>query len=225
VTLPRLILVRHGETDSNVGRILDSMLPGPPLNATGRAQAEDVAAKLAGEPIIAVYASRATRAQQTAAPIAAQHGLSVQVVANVQEISCGDLEGRSDHEARRMFEEVYRGWIAGHPAMHVPGGESAIELQQRFVPAVGELWRRHAGSPEADSVDGAAIVLASHGAAIRMGASRLLDDVTVSSNVVNAGRVVLAPTEGAPEPGGWTLEFWEEAAPPPGDVTGGAHDE
>jgi probable phosphoglycerate mutase len=222
VTGPRLILIRHGETDANVGRILDSKLPGPPLNATGRTQAEDVAAKLAGESIIAVYASQATRAQQTAEPIAAQHGLSVQVVVGVHEISCGDLEGRSDHEARRIFEETYRGWLAGHPAMHVPGGESAIDLQQRFVPAIGELWRRHANSSDAE---GAAIVLASHGAAIRMGASRLLEDVDVSNNVVNAGRVVLAPTEGAPEPGGWTLEFWEEAAPPPGDVTGGAHDD
>lgn len=222
MTGPRLILVRHGETDSNVKRILDSKLPGPPLNATGREQAEDLAAKLAVERIIAVYASQATRAQQTAEPIAAQHGLSVQVVAGVHEISCGDLEDRSDHEARRIFEEVYRGWLAGHPAMHVPGGESAIELQQRFVPAVGELWRRHAGNTD---VEGGAIVLASHGAAIRMGASRLLEDFDVSGYVVNAGRVVLAPTEGAPEPGGWTLEFWEEAEPPPGDVTGGAHDE
>lgn len=220
MTGPRLILIRHGETDSNVGRILDSKLPGPPLNATGREQAEDVAAKLAGEPIIAVYASQATRAQQTAEPIAAQHELSVQVVAGVHEISCGDLEGRSDHEARQTFEEVYRGWLAGHQAMHVPGGESALELQQRFVPAVGELWSRHADS----DVEGAAIVLASHGAAIRMGASGLLDDLNVSNYVVNAGRVVLAPIEGAPAPGGWTLEFWEEAAPPPGDVTGGAHD-
>ncbi len=38
----------------------------------------------------------AVRAQQTAAPVAAAHGLDVGVVEGVQEIFCGDLEGRSD---------------------------------------------------------------------------------------------------------------------------------
>ena len=32
---PRLILVRHGQTDANVSRALDSRPPGLPLNALG----------------------------------------------------------------------------------------------------------------------------------------------------------------------------------------------
>jgi len=68
----------------------------PALNELGRAQAEALGAAMAVEPITAVYASTAVRAQQTAAPVAARRGLTVEVVPGVHEVFCGDLEGRSD---------------------------------------------------------------------------------------------------------------------------------
>ena len=71
----KLILARHGRTEGNVIKALDSRPPGMPLDEVGRAQAEELARRLAAKPLAAVYASRATRAQQTAAPIAAVHDL------------------------------------------------------------------------------------------------------------------------------------------------------
>lgn len=216
---PRLILVRHGQTDANLARALDTVPPGSPLNATGFAQAEDTAEKLAAEPIAAVYASTATRAQQTAAAIAGRHGLSVEVVDGVHEIFCGDLEGRSDHASRERFEDVYASWAAGEVTRRLPGGESAAELTQRFTAALDALWRRHADDPERS------IVLVSHGATIRIGAGALLRGSGAATEYVpNAGRVVLLPGTAAPAPGGWQLEFWERGVPPEGDVTGGAED-
>jgi broad specificity phosphatase PhoE len=215
---PVLILVRHGQTDANLAKALDTRPPGSPLNDTGHAQAEDTAAKLAAEPIAAVYASTATRAQQTAAAIAARHGLPVQVVEGVHEVYAGDLEGLSDLASRERFEEVYHAWGAGDPDRRLPGGESATDLNARFGPAVAALWRRHADRPEQP------IVLVSHGATIRIGAGGLLGSGARTGYVPNAGRVVLTPLAGAPGPGGWRLEFWEEGAPPEGDVTGGAED-
>lgn len=221
---PLLVLVRHGQTNSNVIKSLDSRPPGPPLNELGLAQAEALAEAMSVEPVTAVYASTAVRAQQTAAPLAARHGLSVEVVPGVHEVFCGDLEGRSDEAARESFDEVYTSWADGELSRRLPGGESADELRERFLPVVARLWARHADRPDR------LIVLVSHGAAIRLAAGALIGEYADTRYVPNAGRVVLAPLHGpesvrdgsAGEPGGWLLKSWDEGSPVPGDATGGA---
>ena len=214
---PGMILVRHGQTNSNLSLALDTVPPGPPLNATGLAQAHDVAAKLATEPVAAVYASTATRAGQTAAAIAARHGLEVETIEGVHEVFCGDYEGRSDREARQTFEDVFAGWAAGDLARRLPGGESAAELADRFLPAITRLWRRHADRPDQS------FVLVSHGGTIRLGAGLLMGRASEGTEYLpNAGRVMLAPLPTAPAPGGWHLNFWEKGTPLQADPTGGA---
>ena len=69
-------LVRHGQVE-NPRRVLYGRLPGYHLSARGRAQAELLAGHFAGARLAAVLASPLERAQQTAAPIAAAHGLEV----------------------------------------------------------------------------------------------------------------------------------------------------
>ena len=207
----RLVLVRHGQTAANVARALDTRPPGAPLNALGQEQAVALGERLAGEPIRAVYASVATRAQQTAAPVAAAHGLGVTVVEGVHEVFVGDLEGRADTAAREAFDEVYEAWWTGDLDARLPGGESAHDVRERFLPAIDRI------------VDGAAddVVLVSHGAAIRLAAAALLGDTAETWYVPNTGLVVLQPAED----GGWKLEHWDRAVPVPGDVTaGGAPD-
>jgi probable phosphoglycerate mutase len=203
----RLILARHGQTDSNVTKALDSRPPGAPLNELGLAQAATLGERLAGERISAVHASTATRAQQTATPVAAAHGLDVQVVEGVQEVFCGDLEGRADEEARRLFDETYHAWWNGDLDAHLPGGESANDLRARYVPVVEAISD---GAPDT-------VVLVSHGAAIRLAAAALLGDTAETQYVPNTGLVILRGTAA-----GWTLEHWDEAPPMPGDVTAGA---
>lgn len=209
VTSAQLILVRHGQTDANVRGALDSLPPGEPLNERGLAQAEALARRLSDEPVSAVYASRAIRAQQTAAPVAARHELAVEVLDGVQEVFVGDLEGREDRASLEAFHRVYDSFFAGGLDAHLPGGESALDLRARFVPAVEKI------------MDGAggAVVLASHGAAIRLGAAALLGDAIETAYVANTAIVVLRPDPMAPT--GWVLEHWDPAPPRPGDVTAG----
>ena len=201
----RLILARHGRTAGNVVRALDSRPPGMPLDDVGRAQAEDLARRLAAQPVAAVYASRATRAQQTAAPVAAAHDLSVVVIDGVQEADCGELEGATDPASHERFQDVYEAWLNEEFDVRLPGGESALEVRARFVAAV-----------EAVAADDPVVVV-SHGAAIRLGVGALLGEGAETRYVPNAGLVVLT---GAP--GRWALEHWDGAEPVPGDVTGGA---
>jgi len=201
----KLILARHGRTEGNVIKALDSRPPGMPLDEVGRAQAEDLARRLAAQPVAAVYASRATRAQQTAAPVAAAHDLPVVVVDGVQEADCGELEGATDPASHERFQDVYEAWLNDEFDARLPGGESAFDVRARFVAAV-----------EAVAAD-EPVVVVSHGAAIRLGVGALLGEGAETRYVPNAGLVVLT---GAP--GRWTLEHWDGAEPVPGDVTGGA---
>jgi broad specificity phosphatase PhoE len=69
-------LLRHGEVHNPTG-ILYGRLPGFHLSENGRNQAEIVAKSLADADVTAVVASPLERAQETAAPIAALHGLDV----------------------------------------------------------------------------------------------------------------------------------------------------
>lgn len=203
----RLILARHGQTAANVVKALDSRPPGAPLNDLGHAQAAALGGRLAADPVTAVYASRAIRAQQTAAPVAVAHDLPVTVIDGVHEVFCGDLEGRSDLAAREQFDLTYAAWWRGDLDAHLPGGESAHELRDRFVPVLERL---------ADGATGT-VVLVSHGAAIRLAAAALLGDTAETTYVPNAGVVVLGR-----DGDGWVLEHWDAASPVVGDVTGGA---
>jgi broad specificity phosphatase PhoE len=203
----RLILARHGQTAANIGRVLDSAPPGPPLTALGRAQALALGRRLAAERIHGVHASVAVRAQQTAHPVAAAHGHEVQVVEGVHEVFCGDLEGRADDDAREQFDAVYGAWLAGDLHACLPGGESALDLRARFLPAVERVTA---------GVDGT-VVLASHGAAIRLAAAAMLGEDAETQYVPNTGLVILTGTPST----GWSLEHWDTAAPVVGDVTAG----
>jgi broad specificity phosphatase PhoE len=205
----RIVFARHGRTAGNVSKALDSRPPGMPLDEVGLAQAEDLARRLAAEPVTAVYASRATRAQQTAAPVAAAHDLPVVLIDGVQEADCGDLDGATDPASHERFQDVYEAWLNDEFDARLPGGESALEVRARFVAAVEAVAGLGTG-PDT-------VVVVSHGAAIRLGVGALLGEGAETRYVANAGIVILT---GAP--GRWELAHWDGAEPVAGDVTGGA---
>ncbi|KSU57018.1 MULTISPECIES: histidine phosphatase family protein [Gordonia] len=69
-------MMRHGEVDNPDG-ILYGRLPGFRLSGDGQAQARKVADTLADHDVKAVFASPLQRAQETATPIAAAHGVPI----------------------------------------------------------------------------------------------------------------------------------------------------
>jgi broad specificity phosphatase PhoE len=199
----RLLLIRHGQTEGNLRGALDTALPGPPLTELGHSQAADLAFRLSEEPIVAVYASQATRAQQTAAPLAAQFSLEVQVVDGVHEVVAGDLEGATDHESIRTYMETVRRWTLGELTPSLPGGESGTSVRTRMLDAVGRLRAKH----EQADPDGV-IALVSHGGAIRLSAEWLAPNV--HADVANAA---LIPNTGLVElnalpDGQWRCLSW-----------------
>lgn len=151
----RLILIRHGETDCNVRRELDTAHPGAPLNSTGVAQAEALVEAIAHEPLDALYASTLTRARQTAAPLAAARGLDVTVLDGLQEISAGVEEMKSDWTT---YVDMLTTWAPDNLDVGLEGGETARQFLDRFNAAIAEIER--AGHER--------VALVSHGAALRV---------------------------------------------------------
>jgi broad specificity phosphatase PhoE len=198
VSALRLMLVRHGETPANLRRALDSLPPGPPLTDNGRLQAQAFADGIATEPVVAVYASTAIRAQQTAEPVGKVHGLDVQVLEGVHEVFCGDLEGRTDEAALHEFVQVFDRWTKGDLAARIPGGEDGHEIRDRYLTAVGDIRQQHA--------DGL-VVLVSHGGVIRLAAEWLTDNVSGRLAEVgvlpNTGHVLLEAKDE-----GWHCVEW-----------------
>lgn len=150
----RLLLIRHGRTASNVGRLLDTGHPGAPLDDTGLSQAEALVAALAEEPIEAVFTSDLTRARQTGAPLAAALGVPVRELPGLREIYAGDEDMSPDWNP---YVAVLDSWF-DDPTNSLPNGENAVVFLDRFDKAVAEI--------AAAGVECAALV--SHGAALRV---------------------------------------------------------
>jgi probable phosphoglycerate mutase len=149
------LLIRHGETDE-LGKALSGRRPGVRLNAPGRRQAEQLAARLAGEGLAAVYSGPLERVQETARPLAERLGLEVQTAPELDEIDLGEWSGQS-FEALAGRDD-WRLFNAVRSCTRAPCGELMLEVQAR---AVAFLQRLCGERP------GAAVAVVSHSDVIK----------------------------------------------------------
>ncbi|MBV8929586.1 MAG: histidine phosphatase family protein [Mycobacteriaceae bacterium] len=204
----RLVLVRHGQSLSNVERRLDTRPPGAGLTPLGFAQARDFARGYNHELGLVVH-SVAVRACETAGVISDELGLAAHQVDGIHEVHVGELEMRNDDEAVETFNKVYERWHLGELDAALPGGETANEVLDRYVPVVTDLRLRYLDN---DDWTGD-IVVVSHGAAIRLVAATLAGvdgSFVVEHHLGNTESVVLAPiTDGR-----WSCTHWGQHSPP-----------
>ncbi|GAA3092248.1 histidine phosphatase family protein [Streptomyces rectiviolaceus] len=195
----RLLLIRHGQTPSNLKHLLDTGAPGPGLTPLGQDQAAALPQALAAEKIDAMYASTLLRTQLTAAPLAAATELEVQIRDGIRELSAGDLEMRGDDESAAVYLTTAFAWASGDTDRRMPGGENGVEALGRFDAVVAEAAATGAGT----------VAMVSHGAAIRMWVAARAANVDVayasSHPLGNTGVVVLT---GSPDEG-WQALVWE----------------
>ena len=88
-----IFIVRHGETDGNASRLIQS--PETPLNARGLAQAEALAERLAREGVTHILASDYARARMTADAVHRATGAPLEVDPRLRERDFGDWRGES----------------------------------------------------------------------------------------------------------------------------------
>jgi glucosyl-3-phosphoglycerate phosphatase len=167
VTLFRLVLLRHGQTDFNVaGRMqghLDSV-----LTETGLSQVVHAAPEVARFAPDRLVSSDLRRAVDTADVIGAACSVPVKVDARLRETHLGKWQGLTVPEIEAGWPGAISTWRS-EPAWAPPGGESRIDVVRRAQPVVAEL--------DAEFTDGAraTAVLVAHGGLIAGLVSKLLE--------------------------------------------------
>ena len=154
----RLVLWRHGQTRWNA----ESRFQGQsdiPLDLVGEQQAERAARLLAALQPSVIYSSDLARAAMTAAPLARLTGLTVISDKDLRERHGGLWEGLTDTEIRAQYPVEHSQW-------RPPEGETSTAVADRACAAMERI---------ADTLTpGTLAVVVSHGAALRLGAARLL---------------------------------------------------
>ncbi len=139
-----LLFIRHGETDWNVQQRFQGQLD-VPLNATGHAQAQRMAAALINDRHDVLYSSDLQRAMQTAAPLAAAWSHQPHTLPEFREQSFGVLEGLDGTTVRAQRPQEWQRWLEFRADYALPGGESTQQFHQRVTAAVRLLVATHAG--------------------------------------------------------------------------------
>ncbi|MCI2416316.1 histidine phosphatase family protein [Saccharopolyspora sp. K220] len=144
MSLERLVLWRHGETDYNAaGRIqghLDSA-----LTETGREQARRTAPVIAGFAPDLAMSSDLARARSTAAAFTEVSGVPVRLDKRLRETHLGEWQGLSGAEVEHGWPGAMSAWRA-NAAWAPPGGESRVEVAERAFEVVEELDQQHQGT-------------------------------------------------------------------------------
>lgn len=153
--MTRFVFIRHAST-SAIGRTLVARAPGVHLDPVGARQTEWIVARLAGVTLAGIYSSPLERALETARPLAADLGLTVQVRDGLNEIDAGEWTGRSFHELEE--QPRWRRYNRVRSTTRIPGGEHVLEVQARVVAELERIGEAH---PEAS------VAIVSHADVIR----------------------------------------------------------
>lgn len=209
----RIILLRHGQTFSNIDRVMDTRPPGAELTERGRGQAEDVGrelAELCAGRRVRFVCSIALRAQQTAMLAARAFGeaadertVPVEVRTGLHEVFAGEHEMSGSEDTHREYMVALRGWLDGDESARMPGGESYMDVLERYQPVLEDL--------AAELEDDEDIVVVSHGAAIRVvtrHACGVDPDFAYTGYMPNC-RFTLMEPQGQPF-GQWMLKRWAD---------------
>jgi broad specificity phosphatase PhoE len=134
-------LMRHGETEGNVGQVLMGRGDSP-FTAAGWQQPVEVARQLERQPLACIYTSPMARTQRTAKLVLETLGrpVSIQTEWAIAEIDAGEFTGLTFGEVRdRVSNDAILGEFC------YPAGESWSDVQRRAVEFVLGLEARHAG--------------------------------------------------------------------------------
>lgn len=167
-----LLLIRHGESFANTGKIFSNSVTMHGLTEKGVNQATAAAKALVpffGIPE-RIYSSPIRRAFETAAIFSAENSVEHRVLPELAEISVGELEGKSDAASWRLNNIVWDKWFRmGDMGARLPGGESLKDASDRFLSLLSRLKEEEGESSK--------LVLISHGGFILSALSNIVYDV------------------------------------------------
>ncbi|MEO0406227.1 MAG: histidine phosphatase family protein [Cyanobacteria bacterium P01_A01_bin.135] len=134
-TGPRLLLVRHGETDWNRDKRFQGQID-IPLNSNGRQQAEQCAEFLKGAQIDRAISSSMARPKETAEIILNPHvGVTLDTMDDLQEIGHGLWEGELEPDIEKNYPGLLQQWKDAPETVQMPEGETLQQVWDRAIAA------------------------------------------------------------------------------------------
>ena len=139
-----VLLVRHGQTDSNVAGIYAGRSD-EDLNEVGYSQIYRLSERLASLPIAAIYSSPLRRSYNSAVILAESHKLEPIVMDALIEIQAGDWQGLHFDDIKLRWKELWEQVMVDVSEQSTPNGESYRQVAQRSVHAFEKIVKAHSG--------------------------------------------------------------------------------
>jgi hypothetical protein len=206
--------VRHGQTDPNAMNLIDTAIPGAPLNALGLQEAQNIANVLAPQgPFAGIFDSQLLRTQQTAGPLAGMVGMTPQSLGGLNEIDAGLFQGLGQLPAGILYIVGPLTWTLGLPVMPMLAPLSAdpngVVFFQNFHSAMQTMYSTALANPVVGANGHITDVSFSSALAIETGTLMTVNNpdplLMLTHSLPNTGVVVL---QGSPQTG-WTMESWD----------------
>lgn len=217
MSVRRLVLLRHGQTEWNAGSRMQGQLD-TDLTDLGREQADAAAEVLAKRQPLAIVSSDLRRALDTATALGERSGVQVTVDERLRETHLGDWQGLTHLDVDAVAPGARLAWR--DDARWAPhGGESRVDVAARSVPLVTEIVAAQPGWGR-DAPD-RPVVLVAHGGLIAALTAALLDLPVDNWPVLGGmGNASWAQLSGH-DVGGtirWRLDVWNASAQVANDV-------
>lgn len=151
-----IVLIRHAQAAGNVRRIFQGRYDGK-VSELGYRQLDALARRCRELPFTALYSSPLSRAVETAKAANRFHGLPLQTMDGLLEISGGDWEGKPWDSFPETDPEQNDNWYHHPWRFQAPHGEPMRSVMERMVASMETIVRRHPGET---------VCVVSHGCAI-----------------------------------------------------------
>lgn len=137
-----IFIVRHGQTDYNLKRIIQGRGVDSHLNNTGRQQALALFENYRHHDFDAVFASALIRTHQTVMPFESL-GHTIGKHAHLDEIGWGDQEGKRPTRAMNTrYKKMIAAWENGQLDHKTETGESPLEVQARLSAFLEKMYEQ-----------------------------------------------------------------------------------
>jgi len=163
VSYMKFILVRHGETMANIGKVYSGW-SNYDITEKGKLQIKILAEELRAYKVDTIYASSLGRTMETANEIAKIIGKEVVVDDNLKEINFGVFDGKTAKEIEEDYPNEWKSWINDYESYRIPEGECLRDVLNRvkgFIDSIKE--------------DEGTCIMVSHGGVIQSIITYLLD--------------------------------------------------
>jgi broad specificity phosphatase PhoE len=159
LSIKKIYLIRHGQTDFNLKGIVQGSGVNSPLNEKGRAQSLGFYTMYKDVRFDRIYTSVLKRSIESVQRFI-DRGIPHEAHAGLNEISWGSREGQAiTPEEDAYYHWVLKQWQEGNTSMPIEGGESPAAVALRQKPVLDRILSR-----EEDET----ILICMHGRAIRI---------------------------------------------------------